>query len=222
MRVSYFFFGFILFLFATKSSFAEPDSLFVFQPKQPVAATPAVAAYKIAVEGQLSVYSELSFIDDEFAIMLGGNISITIDKRFLFGGYKRFLINQMKSKLPEYEELRLNYTHGGFIFGYIYRLGTPFLFKRKQKKSIRPLRFEFCFSTQVGYGSVTITHLDRTKSIDKALVITPAIEARYIITPYLRASVGANFGITAGINAFYENGDFTSPAVFVSLQVGSF
>lgn len=76
------------------------------------------------------------------------------------------------------------------------------------------------YFTKIGFGSVFIDDIANSTTIyDKALCITPSIEAIYKITPFMHIGIGTFYEIYSGVSFLnYSNSDFNAWGLSCSIR----
>lgn len=156
---------------------------------------------------------EFSSIDQDLAVSTGGGGAVLLNQVFYFGGYgmnnHSETAYEIVTGLPGMANL--DFHHGGIWTGYIFK----------------PNKLIHCnISTKFGWGMVRLNDRgisSETLLNDNVFTATPQIEGEINITYWLRISASAGYRLTDGLNnAYYSDGDFSSPVFGISFLFGWF
>ncbi|CAN5180283.1 hypothetical protein BH23BAC1_BH23BAC1_34420 [soil metagenome] len=156
---------------------------------------------------------EFSSVYDNFGLSSGGGGAVIFNQILFIGGYGLSLAPVIGRNITlqnvDYENLEINFGHGGFWFGYIHN------FRRM---------VHFGGSAKFGWGNIS---LDDNRLLnpyrDNVLVFTPQIEVEVNISRWLKVNLGAGYRIVTGVNEdVFEGRHFNSPQATLGVYVGWF
>lgn len=142
-----------------------------------------------------------STVYDHFALLMGGDAGIMLNKVMVFGVYgERYMskyeetIKQMFYEDEEFNNLTVNlrFNQMGVWLGYIYKSNKP---------------VHFGINSKFGWGRLRWKSDDDNeppeKLKDNVFVITPKFEVEFNLTPWSKMVVGAGYRFVTGINETY-------------------
>lgn len=182
---------------------------------------------KTKVSGFMAPIMEYSAIGNEFAFFMGGGAAILLNQTFFFGGYGEGLTTMHDSKYSDplkyfiYPTGQIEFGHGGFWLGYIY-------------KSTKPVHFGF--SSKLGWGLIDLKDYPNYYPIkedifrDNVFVAIPQVEIEINFFRWLKMNVGVGYRFVTGIDKpylyteelIYDKKDFNKPEATMTLMFGFF
>lgn len=171
---------------------------------------------------------ELTAINEQFAVFVGGGGGVLFNQTFFLGGYgeglttKHYMYN-LKDRVG-IDEPRISFGHGGLWLGYIH----------KYTKAVHA-----GLSTKLGWGQValydeyyTADHMDY-KASDNVFVVIPQFEVELNLTSWFKLNVSAGYRVVTGLDKtyinsqgdrvnYYDSGKISSPEASITLLFGGF
>ncbi len=140
----------------------------------------------------------------KFALFIGGDAGIIINRVLLIGGYGEWYLSEYEQTIREMVddnnefvgdlEVQLKFNHAGFIFGYLY-------------KSEKPIHFGI--TSRFGWGLLKWepvgTNNPPNDLQDNVFVITPKFDIGLNLTPWAKMVVGGGYRFVTGINESYPS-----------------
>lgn len=157
---------------------------------------------------------EFSQVNGHFGFSSGGGGAVLLNQTLFVGGYGLKLAPVIEKDLvlsgQNYQDLEIEFKHGGFWVGYIH--------------DFRKL-VHFGGSAKFGWGSIAMDHptLPGGDYEDHVLVITPQVEAEINISKWFKINGGLGYRIVTSVNEnVFSTSDFNSPEVSISFMFGWF
>jgi hypothetical protein len=181
-----------------------------------------------------------SFGKDDLAVSVGGGGALLVNNRFFIGGYGQGMAtyhymkdfrtyDPVNKKWTDYSEKRVNFGHGGFLIGGIFRPEDA---------------VHYGISSKIGWGEISLIEDEYREEryqpyfTDQVFVLTPQIEIEANLARWLKVNVGVGYRIVTGINRnytaynndgsligkkqVYKSSDFNSPQANVTFIFGWF
>jgi hypothetical protein len=181
-----------------------------------------------------------TFGKGDLAVSVGGGGAFLVNNRFYIGGYGQGMAtyhyltdfrtyDPVGKKWTDYSDKRVNFGHGGFWIGGIFRPEDA---------------IHYGISSKIGWGEISLIedeyHEDRYQPYfaDKVFVVTPQIEVEANLARWLKLNVGVGYRFVTGINRsytaynndgsligkkqVYKSSDFNSPQANVTFIFGWF
>ncbi len=181
-----------------------------------------------------------SFGKDDLAVSVGGGGAFLINNRFYLGGYGQGLAtyhyltdfrtyDPVSKKWIDYSDKRVNFGHGGFWVGGIFRPEDA---------------IHFGVSSKIGWGEISLIEDEYQEEryqpyfVDHVFVLTPQIEVEANLARWLKINAAVGYRFVSGINRsyqaydnsgnllgsknVYETADFNSPQANVTFIFGWF
>ncbi len=162
-----------------------------------------------AISGFGGPMFQLTQVGNKMAVMSGGGGAVIFNNMMYFGGYGLGLATDLE-KTVDGIDYEVDYNHGGFFVGYIFK----------------PIDvFHMGFSTKLGWGDISIYEKDdfTNGDHDNIFVFQPQIEGELNITQWFKLNGAVGFNGVVGVsNDFYKPIDFNRPQASLSLLFGWF
>ena len=156
---------------------------------------------------------EFSKVNGSFGFSSGAGGAIILNQTLFVGGYGLKLAPVIEKDLvlngQSYQDLEINFTHGGFWVGYIH--------------DFRKL-VHFGGSAKFGWGNISMEDPSLPGGYeDHVLVITPQVEVEVNISKWFKINAGAGYRIVTSTNEnVFDRNDFNSPQASIGFMFGWF
>lgn len=156
---------------------------------------------------------EFSQVNGSFGFSSGGGGAIILNQMLFVGGYGLKLAPVIEKELflngQNYQNLEINFKHGGFWLGYIHNF----------RKLVH-----FGGSAKFGWGTIAMEDEALPANYDDhVLVITPQVEVEVNIARWFKINAGAGYRIVTSINEnVFSQKDFNSPEASIGFMFGWF
>lgn len=151
---------------------------------------------------------EFSTFSGELGVSNGGGGGLLVNHTFFMGGYGLGLSNDLVYTAPNDGIYQIDFGHGGFWLGYIFR----------SEKLIH-----IGVNSKFGWGSLSVHEQNQLLDKDNVFVITPQIEIEANVTRWFKANAGLGYRYTAGVtNPYVEKRILNSPHFSMSFLFGWF
>jgi hypothetical protein len=183
---------------------------------------------KTSVSGFLAPIMEYSALGNEFAFFMGGGGAILLNQSFFFGGYGEGLTTSFYQNLDYGKnnlgtitvEEQIEFGHGGFWTGYIYKPKAP---------------IHGGVSSRFGWGTIQpwndeFKPNDLSEFKEHVFVFIPQLEVEFNFFKWMKVNVGAGYRLVTGIDKeysvnnelVYDKKDFSKPQATMSIIFGFF
>ncbi len=164
---------------------------------------------QVKISGMGGPFMIFSAVDGQFVHLMGGGGGVIVND-IVLGGFGYGSTNHLQPpKLPEYNDLNLQYGFGGFMVGYTHHAS----------RAIHP-----AFYVSAGWGEIQLNdRQDVTYMKDNIFIILPQLEAEFNFTHFFKLGIGVCYPIATGVDIpGTSNPDFSRPGGTLSLRFGKF
>lgn len=174
---------------------------------------------------------EFSSVEDEFAHFIGGGGAVLLNNTLFIGGYGMGLATDHRRDIREnglyYEDVRLDFGHGGLWFGYLNSAPRMIHWGVSSKFGWGALMLREDWSINGGQNTDDLTKI----ATDYVFVVQPQAELELNLTRWFKANVGVGYRFVTGINenladdtgkTIFKESDYNQPTVNLTLMFGGF
>lgn len=146
----------------------------------------------------------LTTINGELGVMLGGGGAVSINQRFFIGAYSESLRSNHEFALQrympntgnvDYNDVKVGFTHTGIWTGY---------FLHPEKK------IHFGLSSKFGWGALYLKSKQFKDNVggdfahNRVFVALPQVEVNFSFTNWLKLNLGVGYQFVSGVNDTYQ------------------